>query len=663
MRVLHVIPSLSPLDGGPTQAVLDLAQAGREAGAQVDVAASTFPGEPVAPWPAVGQPDRLFLFPRPSRGGGWKFSLALTRWVFAHAHDYDLLHVHSVFSSSALMTCLAALAARRPYVLMPHGALDPWSMTQSTWKKRPYLLIMRPFLRLAKALQAASPKEARSLAGFGLGARTRLVPLAVDIPDVAPAFAPMPASDQSRPPALLFLSRLHSVKGLPVLLEALALLRDQGHACTLTVAGDGDADYRARLTAQVQGLGLETRVRFLGFVGGEDKARAFAEADIFVLPSFQESFGLAAVEAMGHGLPVVVSDQVPLGAEILARRAGEVAAVGSPKALAEALVRLFEPERRKEAAGNARALAQDSYGRGAMRQALAAMYAEALGTTDCRQPERGLRAPDPAQTTPHGWTGALRSLGRTLLWVLRSLSFTVLYVWHGLLRSRPLAVSGKRLLVLAPHPDDESLGCGGLLAAKARDGVAVQLLVLTDGRYGGEEPSSAAETIALRRAELLAAMQELGVGTAPVFLDCEDGHLARLSGPEREALVQGLADVLRSFRPEEIALPNPRDCHQDHEAVLDLAREAMARTGCQAQLYGYFIWAFWCLSWHWRKGQPVPLLCLNISDTSGRKRRAMRCHASQMPRLPWVVRHGSLLTRTELYCSLKADPDEVDGIA
>lgn len=657
MRVLHVIPALSPLDGGPTQAVLDLVQAGRESGAHVDVAASTAPGEPVAPWPDTNRPGQLLLFPRPAGSGGWKFSLALTRWVFAHARDYDLLHVHSVFSASAPLSCLAACAAHRPYVLMPHGALDPWSLTQSTWKKRPYLWLMRPFLVRAEALQAASPKEVRSFSALGLGLRARLVPLAVDLPEPPQADAGTPVAARNQAPRLLFLSRLHSVKGLPVLLEALALLHAQGHACTLTVAGDGAADYRAELSAQVQALGLAAWVRFIGFVGGADKTRTFAEADIFVLPSFQESFGLAALEAMGHGLPVVVSDQVPLSTEILAHRAGEVALVGSPEALAAALSRLLDPTRRAEAATNARTLAREAYGRGAMRRALASMYAEALGNAACGAMKSPPPAPDPARP---GRAGLLHSLGRSLLWGVRSVSFALLYAWHGLLRAQPMTVTGQRMLVLAPHPDDESLGCGGMLAAKAQAGIPVQVVVLTDGRYGLEEPVSGVETAALRRVEIAGALRELGLDTPPVFLDCEDGHLARLPGPEREALVQRLAEELQTFQPGEIVLPNPRDCHQDHETVLTLAQEAMARAGCQAKILGCFIWAFWCLSWHWRGGKPVPLFRLDISAMVQRKRRAMNCHASQLPRLPWVVRHISLLTRTELYCALEPGPAEED---
>lgn len=655
MRILHVIPSLSPLDGGPPQAVLDFVRAGLEAGAQVDVATSTSPGEPIAPWPITAKTGngtgQLHLFPRCALAGGLKFSWALTRWVFAHAKDYDLLHVHYVFSTSAPLSCLAALAARKPYVLMPHGSLDPWSLGRSSWKKRPYMLLMAPLLARASALHAASAKEVGSLAAMGLGSLARLVPLGVDLPDPPQPAAPAPTP---RPLALLFLARLHPVKGLPTLLDALALLRAQNHPCTLTIAGDGHAEYRDALARQIQTLGLESAVRFLGFVEGADKDKAFAQADIFVLPSLQENFGLSAVEALGHGLPVVLSDQVPLSAEVLAHHAGEVAAVGSPQSFAEALTRLFDPARRAQAAQNALALARSSYGREATQRALMSLYAEVLhgaGTQQERPPQDPAGAGAPARS----W---VRRLGRPALWALRSLNFVLLSVWHGLLGARSLPLSPGRALVLAPHPDDESLGCGGLLAAKTQAGIPCLAVILTDGRHGvstpRDTPNSQGDVAALRQGECLAAARELGLALPPIFLGCEDGSLSHLAPPEREALVQRLAAVLREFQPEEIYLPNPCDCHPDHEACLGLAGQALALAEHQAQVYGYFIWAFWCLSWHWRRGKRLtPLLRLNISGAVERKRRAMHCHASQMPRLPWVVRNGSLITRGELYCLLK----------
>lgn len=659
MRVLHVIPAYSPLDGGPAQAVLDLARAGWEAGHQADVAASAMPGEPVSPWPdaASGANGRLRLFPRPAGSTGWKFSWPLTRWVQGHARHYDLLHIHAVFSASALFSCLSALVAGRPYVLTPHGSLDAWSLGQAGWKKRPYLWLMRPLLARAKALHAASDKEARCLAALNLGCPVRVAPLAVDLPDDVSGHVSRRAPEPAAAPVLLFLARLHPVKALPVLLEALALLKTQGAACRLDIAGDGKPGYRAGLEARVRELGLTDRVRFLGFVEGEAKARAFAGADLFVLPSLQENFGLAAVEALGHGLPVVLSDQVPLGPAVLEHGAGEVARAGSAQALAEAVTRLLDPERRAEAGRKARALARNSFGREALRRNIAALYAEALGQNqgsqtpagEDRQEAQPQRAVDPAATPGGGLQGLLRAL----LWGLRSANYVALFLWHGLLRARPMPLPRGRALVLAPHPDDESIGCGGLLAAKARAGLPVLVAVLTDGRYGvgGALPPEDAAT--LRRGELAAALAVLGLPAAPAFLGCPDGSLGLLPHAERDALLERLAALLREFRPDELYLPNPADCHADHEACLDLAREALDRAGLAPKLYGYFIWAFWPLSWHLRADKPpLPLLRLDIRTVKERKARAMACHASQMPRLPAVLRSFSLATGCELYCEL-----------
>lgn len=164
--------------------------------------------------------------------------------------------------------------------------------------------------------------------------------------------------------------------------------------------------------------------------------------------------------------------------------------------------------------------------------------------------------------------------------------------WRRIRRRREvLEVAGTdRLLVLAPHPDDETLGAGGLMAATRASGGSVRVVVLTDGSrlHGKSDGEAKARLIAARQAECAAATSVLGVSELR-FLDAADSRLYK----ETSRLVPLLADEIASFRPTRIVLPHPRDGHGDHQAVLPLLRRALRRAGggSKPQLLGYEIWS------------------------------------------------------------------------
>jgi glycosyltransferase involved in cell wall biosynthesis len=137
---------------------------------------------------------------------------------------------------------------------------------------------------------------------------------------------------------LLFLSRIHPKKQLENLLDALALLqrRSPGACWELTIAGDGEARYVSSLKQRTSALGIDARCRWLGFVEGAAKWQALQQADWYVLPSAAENFGIAAVEALAAGTPVILSPEVAVAADVARRGAGLVS-TSDPEALSMAL--------------------------------------------------------------------------------------------------------------------------------------------------------------------------------------------------------------------------------------------------------------------------------------------------------------------------------------
>jgi glycosyltransferase involved in cell wall biosynthesis len=294
-------------------------------------------------------------FPR-ELPGVWKLSLGLSRWLRSNVSRFDVVHVHALFCHATMAGCRTARDYRVPYVLSPHGSADPWSLNRRSWKKAPYFrFVEREHFIHAAAIHATAQAEADAVRQLGFGSRVRVIALGVEDCGVAPRRA----DDATL--RLLFLSRLHPKKGIPLLLDAVARARAEGTRVELAIAGDGPTAYKNELLARVDQLGLRGLVRFLGHVEGPLKREILAAADVSVLPSHQENFGIAVAEAMSAGLAVIVSDQVGVATDVRAAGAGLVVPVDVP-ALASAITRLArDPDERRTMGLRASRFAQLHY--------------------------------------------------------------------------------------------------------------------------------------------------------------------------------------------------------------------------------------------------------------------------------------------------------------
>ena len=374
MKVLHVIGSLAPRDGGPTVAIHGMAPALAALGHEVTIATTNADGPRETLDVPVDSPVRAhgvtYHYFERTVDGSWGLSLPLARWLTLHAGDFDVIEVHGLFVFATIAGCRAARQAGVPYIVRPLGMLDPWSLRQHAWKKQPYVrFIERRHLANAAAIHVTSESEADGVRSLGFGDRVHVIPLGVSA--VAPTRQRAASTGDTK---LLFLSRLHPKKNLPLLLEALRDARNRGARLTLTVAGSGTAAYRAELERTVKDLGLDDVVRFVGQVQGADKDALLAAADAFVLLSSQENFGIAVAEALAVGLPVVISDQVALAPDVQAEGAGLVVPIDAGAA-ADALVTIdANPERRLEMGRRATQLVGEKYSWDRTARALADLF-------------------------------------------------------------------------------------------------------------------------------------------------------------------------------------------------------------------------------------------------------------------------------------------------
>ena len=317
MRVLHVIPSVSERSGGPAAAIVPMCRALRGHGIDVVVATTSHgfpPKEMEAEGEYKGVPIKFFPV---QFGDSFKYSRPFATWLTANVREFDVVHVHAVFNHASVAAAAACRNAAVPYVVRPLGTLDPWSMKQKPMRKRIFWLVSgKKMLQRSAAVHytAAAEKEAtEKYLGLNHG---RVIPLGVE---AKPDLDVLKSGVYPPNPYLLSLSRLAPKKGLDVLVEAFKS-RERG-LWRLVIAGDGPAAYVSFLKEKA--LGSENIV-FTGWVEGERKEELLRRASLFALPSYQENFGLSALEAMAHGVPVLVTPEVNLAPEIEAVKAGWV---------------------------------------------------------------------------------------------------------------------------------------------------------------------------------------------------------------------------------------------------------------------------------------------------------------------------------------------------
>jgi glycosyltransferase involved in cell wall biosynthesis len=325
-----------------------------------------------------------WYFPRQFRF--YTFSWPLARWLARHVSDYDVVHIHALFSFATLPAAFWARWRRVPYIVRPLGTLSEWGMkNRRPWLKNlSFRLLESRVLHNAAVVHYTSDQE--RVEAEKLNITTTAAIIANGLPDASAKGAAgrfrarFPEVKDRR--IVLFLSRLDTKKGLDLLLRAWTTVRVEApHAC-LVVAGTGPTEFVDGLKADAAALGIESDIIWAGFLEGEAKQAALADADVFVLPSYSENFGIAAAEAMAAGLPVVVSDQVGIQGDIKRARAGVIVSCNSTE-LASALVRLVNDAIVRRSMGqDGRSFALMSYSSDAVTKKLIRLYNQIAKSRD-----------------------------------------------------------------------------------------------------------------------------------------------------------------------------------------------------------------------------------------------------------------------------------------
>jgi glycosyltransferase involved in cell wall biosynthesis len=331
VRILHTIHTVNPATGGTAEAVLQLADAHQQLGhtveiASLDAATDEWISKATVPIHALGPPQ-----------GSFGYSPQLVRWLREKAAGFDAVVAHGFWQHHNVGTAEAMRGMGTPYFLFAHGMLDVWfkrTYPLKHLKKCVYWWLWqhRAMEQAAAVIFTSEDEWRRSRPSFTpFRCRKAVVPLGI----AAPAgdaeaqrkafFEWMPAVKDRR--ILLFLGRIHEKKGCDLLVDAVRAMRGQKAWTTerytaVFLGPCADASYRARLEALSKTPEGDTDIVWGDMVSGDMKWGAFRAADAFVLPSHQENFGVAVIEALACGVPALISNQVNIWREVIGDGAG-----------------------------------------------------------------------------------------------------------------------------------------------------------------------------------------------------------------------------------------------------------------------------------------------------------------------------------------------------
>ncbi|MFM2275742.1 MAG: hypothetical protein RL211_1614 [Pseudomonadota bacterium] len=301
MKQLHIVHDISVRSGGLGLAALRYAHAVAKAGARVTLFVARRTGDEIdfrwgdEQFAVVGSASR-------SRAGGLLGQVVAIRKCL-HESEFDIVHLHGTWSPILAMAAYMASSRSIPYLVSPHGCLEPWALGHRKVKKQVALAVYQQrVFKKASMLVATSGQELGSIRVAGLTGPVAVLSNGVDL-----VAEPRRCSASER--KILFLSRIHPQKGLGDLVLAWARVRQPGWR--VVIAGPSEGGFEDELKLLIRTQGLEGDFEFPGLVLGERKERCFAEADVFVLPTYSENFGIAVAEALARGIPVITTTGAP----------------------------------------------------------------------------------------------------------------------------------------------------------------------------------------------------------------------------------------------------------------------------------------------------------------------------------------------------------------
>lgn len=382
MKILHVIANLAPRYGGPPKACWEMARAVANLGHEVSIYTTNQDGpeELVVPLdrPVHHDDVEIRYFPIQSPRF-WGTSVPLARALRQKIPTFDLVHLHSLYLFHNLVTGHYCRKYDTPYLIRPQGTLDPYIYRRHRWRKcLMEFLFEHRNIRHAAALHFTTAEEKELAAPFTFQAPGVIVPLGINIDE----FAVMPEAGRFRTKhpeigdkhIILFFGRVNFKKGLDILAKAFGMVTRRRKDVHLVIAGPDNEGLGDKVRSWLSGEKLLDRATFTGMLLGQEKLAVLRDATMFVLPSYSENFGLAVIEAMAAGLPVIISDKVNIWREVQAGEAGRVIPCDSEVLANQILDILGHRDAAKQMGQKGRVLVQEYFQWPRIAQSLIVVY-------------------------------------------------------------------------------------------------------------------------------------------------------------------------------------------------------------------------------------------------------------------------------------------------
>lgn len=377
MRILHISPSLKIETGGAIVSVRELASALYEGGIEVSIFAPSESSNDTSVSDIKGVKTRVF--PRGILSGLWTgHSPLLAKAVKEAIVNFDLIHIHEIWHHAHFAAYQAAKSARKPFIVTLHGELEPWRLNYKAFRKKIYFnLIQKRILREAAALHAITKGEVEQISKFINNKNIFYIPNGLNVNE----FENLPSRKRCEnlypeiqgKKVILFLGRIHPMKGLDILAKAFGNILKRRRDIQLVIAGPDNNGYRNRIVEILKDENAICNTTFTGMVKGENKLALLGRADIFVLPSYSEVLGLSTLEAMACSIPVIITTACHFP-EVKEKGAGEVVDVDVGQ-LSKTLNRfLDDPQLCKEMGKKGKALVRERYTWDRVADAMIAAY-------------------------------------------------------------------------------------------------------------------------------------------------------------------------------------------------------------------------------------------------------------------------------------------------
>lgn len=371
MKILHVIPSIAPVYGGPSQAIIEMIEALHSNGVDAEIATTNNGGKELLDV-TTGKcidyksvPVWFFpcFFPKSQAMRQFVFSTKFKSWLEQNITNYDLIHIHALFNHASTTAMKVAKSKKIPYVVRPLGQLCQWSLNKGNIKKKIYLeMFDRANLNRSKALHFTSKQEREEVSRLNLKMNSFILPHGLTIPNCIPeahsklrAKLQLSADEQ----IILFLSRIHPKKGLDYLIPALSKIKDKPF--TFILAGNADFNYETEIDHLLRKHDISSRTIRTGFVEGEYKNLLLQGSDIFALTSYSENFGVAVLEALAAGTAVLTTPGVALTSLLERENIGYVTELNINEIVSNLEHILSHPKEAKEKGDRASIFVKENY--------------------------------------------------------------------------------------------------------------------------------------------------------------------------------------------------------------------------------------------------------------------------------------------------------------